>query len=483
MMIEQGYQQQVYLKALHETALALMNRLHIKDLLETIVKRACEIFKTPHGFIYLVQPEVDALVLKVGIGTYQSYLGVQRKKDAHSASSEVWKTGKPLTVMDYQKWDGRATDRDVGRDLIKSIIGLPLISGSAVVGVIGVGFSEKKKNFSLDELYVMERFADLASIALDNAKLYQALQTELEERKRVEAELRESEINYRGIFDSVNDLIFVIDEQTGEIVDINQKVMEIVGFQCCKEDCLSYISTDLRASLTNVVQQSLSGPKMQRYVMEWQPPGKPSSMWLEISTRQAVIGSNTRILAVARDVTDRKKFEEQLEHQADHDALTGLPNRRMLKRYLDRAISKTEQEKVTMAVVYIDLDGFKQVNDWFGHNAGDDVLKQVAMKISSNIGLNDIVARMGGDEFVVVLTDFGDMNGLEILLQQLEKACHYSLEMSGRIVTVNGSMGVSLFPTDGKSTDALIRKADKAMYLCKEKEKESYCLASLLTTI
>jgi len=81
MKTEQWYQQQLYLNALHETAIALMNRLNVNDLLETIVKRACEILKTPHGFVYLVQPEVDALVLKVGIGTYQSYLGVHRKKD------------------------------------------------------------------------------------------------------------------------------------------------------------------------------------------------------------------------------------------------------------------------------------------------------------------------------------------------------------------------------------------------------------------
>jgi len=475
MKTEQGYQQQVYLKALHETALALMNRLNIKDLLETIVKRACEILNTPHGFIYLAQPEVDAMVLKVGIGTYQSYLGVHRKKDAHSASSEVWKTGKPLTVVDYQKWDGRARDRHLERDAIQAIICLPLTSGSEVVGVIGVGFRVKKESFSQDELYVMERFADLASIALDNAKLYQALQTELEERKRVEAALRESEINYRGIFDSVNDLIFVIDAQTGGIVDINQKVIELFGFQCCKEDCLPYIAADLTTSLTNVIQQSLSGPKMQRHEMEWQPPGMQSPIWMEISTRQATIGSSTRILAVARDVTDRKKFEDQLEHQAYHDALTGLPNRRMLERYLDRAISKTEKEKVVIAVVYIDLDGFKQVNDWFGHNAGDDILKQVAMKMGNYVGQNDIVARMGGDEFVVVLNDFGDMEGLKTLLQHLKKACHCSLEMTGRTVTVTASMGFSIFPGDGQSAAALIRKADKAMYLCKETYRESYC--------
>lgn len=478
MVTEQGYQQQAYLKALHETAIALMNRLNIKDLLETIVKRACEILKTPHGFIYLVQPDVDALVLKVGIGTYESYLGVHRRKDAHSASSEVWKTGKPLTVVDYQKWDGRARDRYLERDGIQAIIGLPLTSGLEVVGVIGVGFREKKAIFSHDELYVMERFADLASIALDNAKLYQELQMELEERKRAEEALRESEINYHKIFDSVNDLIFVIDVQTGMIVDINEKVIELFDLSCSKEECLSYIPANLMTSLHHVVQKSLSTSEKQRHVIECQLPGAQYPIWLEISTRQAMIGSSNKILAVARDVTERKKFEEQLEQQAYHDALTGLPNRRMLERHLDKVINETEKERVLLAVVYVDLDGFKQVNDWFGHNVGDDVLKQVAIKMSDYIGSNDLVARIGGDEFVVVLTDFSDMEELNGLLERLKKACCYSFEMTGEVIRVTASMGVSIFPDDGQSASVLIRMADKAMYVCKETDSNSYCFVS-----
>ena len=478
MITEQGYQQQAYLKALHETALALMNRLNLNELLETIVNRACEILGTPHGFIYLVQPEVDAMVLKVGTGTYQSYLSVHRKKNEHSASSEVWKNGKPLTVVDYQQWDGRAKDRHLERDAIQAIIGLPLTSGAEVVGVIGVGFQDKKQSFSQGELYVMERFADLASFALDNAKLYQALQLELEERKRVEAALRESEMNYRGIFDAVNDLIFVIDAETSGIVDINQKVMELFGFPCCKEECLAYIAADLTPALTNVLQQSLNGSQMQRHELEWHPPGKQSSIWLEINTRQAVIGSSTRVLAVARDVTDRNQFEAQLAHQAYHDALTGLPNRRVLERHLELLLSANEKNTAAIAVAFIDLDGFKQVNDWFGHDLGDDILKQTAVKMSKGIGPNDMAARMGGDEFVVVFHDFGDGERLQALLQQLEQACRCSLELDGRTVAVTASIGVSVFPGDGQTAAALIREADKAMYVCKETARGGYCLAA-----
>ncbi len=478
MATKQSQQQMKYTDILHETALALINRLDINELLETIITRACEILKTPHGFIYLLEPEEDAMVVKVGLGVYQSYQGVRRKKDEPSASSAVWRSGKPLSVIDYQHWAGRANDRMINRYSIQAIICLPLMSGEQVVGLIGVGFQVQKKSFSKAEEDVMERFAALASLALDNAKLYQALQNELEEKKRVAAALHASEMNYRGIFDSVSDLIFVMDAQTGDIVDINQKVMELLDYQCEKKECLPDIAAELTSTLLHVVQQLRADPRLKRYMLEWKRPGK--SIWLEFSIRQAEIASRERILAVARDVSDRKKFEDQLEYQAYHDALTGLPNRRMLERHLTELIAQTEKLAlpIVLAVVFIDLDGFKQVNDWFGHDAGDNVLKQVALKMGNYVGESDLVARMGGDEFVVVLNDAGDRGILTTVLQQLKNACRCTVESKGQTVTVMASMGVSLFPADGQSAAELIRKADKAMYRCKETARGDYCLAS-----
>ncbi|WP_346354116.1 sensor domain-containing protein [Azotosporobacter soli] len=477
-MATEQSQQQRYGEALHETALALMNRLDTKELLETIITRACEILKTPHGFIYILEPEEDAMVVKVGLGIYQSYQGVRRKKDEPSASSAVWRSGKPLSVVDYQHWAGRAHDRMINRYSIKSIICLPLTSDEKVIGLIGVGFEVQKESFSQAEEDVMERFAALASLALDNAKLYQALQNELEEKKRVAAALRDSEMNYRGIFDSVSDLIFVMDAQTGDLVDINQNVLELFDYQCEKKDCLPDIAAELTNTLLHVVQQLRADPKLKRYMLEWKLPGK--TVWLEFSIRQAVIASRERILAVARDVSDRKKFEDQLEYQAYHDVLTGLPNRRMLERHLTELIAQTEKRALpnVLAVVFIDLDGFKQVNDWFGHDAGDNVLKQVALKMGNYIGESDLAARMGGDEFVVVLNEAGDRSILTTLLQQLKKACRCVVEVKGRTVTVTASMGVSLFPADGRSAAELIRRADKAMYRCKKTARGGYCLVS-----
>ncbi len=118
----------------------------------------------------------------------------------------------------------------------------------------------------------------------------------------------------------------------------------------------------------------------------------------------------------------------------------------------------------------------------WNNNVGDDVLKKVAMKMGTYVGQNDIIARMGGDEFVVILNDFGDMEGLKTLLQHLKKACHCVLKMTGRAVKVTASMGVSIFPGDGQSTATLIRQADKAMYLCKETGRDSYCLVSQCLT-
>lgn len=474
---KQENQQQLYLKALHETALALMNRLELNDLLQTIVGRACEILQTAHGFIYLLEPETNVMVVKVGLGVYQSYLGALRHREEASASSEVWRSGRMLTITDYHHWAGRAVDRNLHppQHTIHSMICLPLKSGAEVVGLIGVAFREVKAAFSPDEVYVMERLADLASIALDNAKLYQALQTELEERKRAEEALRASEINYRGIFDSVSDLIFVIDPQSARIVDCNERVSELSGAIDDKRQLLA----ELSATLLPTIQQLLAGASEQRWTVQWLPSQRREPIWLEFSVRQAVLGTTARVLAVARDVTERKVFEENLKRQAYHDALTDLPNRRLLEKHLDRLIDRAAEESSALtAVIFIDLDGFKQVNDWLGHEAGDAVLRRVAMEMKSYVGEQGLVARMGGDEFVAVVDDVHARGGLKVALQALKNACYCKMERSGRTVTVTGSMGVSLFPGDGSSAAALIRNADKAMYLCKETQRDGYRLAS-----
>ncbi len=186
--------QNEYLAALNETTLALMNRLEIDDLLKAIIARAGNLLGTSHGFIFLVDSEgkgtdsspTPTMVLRVGVGVYSKYLGICLKP-YEGLVGKVWQTGQTMVVEDYQTWPGRLSI--FRNDVFHAIVAAPLKSGPNVVGVIGLGRLEVGQIFREDEIELLNRFAQLASIALDNAQLYTSAQQELAERKRTEKEL------------------------------------------------------------------------------------------------------------------------------------------------------------------------------------------------------------------------------------------------------------------------------------------------------
>ena len=162
------------LEALHETTLGVMDRLDLDDLLRTLLARAADMLDTPHGYLYLVEPDGDALTNRVSVGLLESELG-QRLARGTGLAGTVWTTGSPLVVDDYDAWDGRSPDFPQGR--VSSIAGVPLRSGSGVVGVLGMARGRQDpRGFAPPEVEALERFARLASVALDNARLYAAAQ-------------------------------------------------------------------------------------------------------------------------------------------------------------------------------------------------------------------------------------------------------------------------------------------------------------------
>ncbi len=180
--------QNTYLAALHETTLALMNRLDVKDVLEAIVVRAAALVGTEHGYVYLVEPETDDLVVHIGVGYFHDRRGYRiRRDEIQGLAGHVRLTGQPLAVDDYQAWPGRRPDFAAGP--FHANVGMPLKSGGNVIGVLGLAHVEPGRTFKGEELDILARLAQLASIALDNARLFTTAQQELAERKRAEADL------------------------------------------------------------------------------------------------------------------------------------------------------------------------------------------------------------------------------------------------------------------------------------------------------
>jgi PAS domain S-box-containing protein len=194
-----------YLAALHETALGLSEQGGAGGLLERIVTWAGQVVGTPHGYICLIEPGAREMVLRVGTGAYADLVGLRMLK-GEGLSGKVWETGAPLAVPDYSRWEGRV--QRFADDVFRAVLGVPLSSGGMVTGVIGLSRTEPGRTFDDDEVEQVSRFAELASVALDNARLYAATRQELAERRRAEEQVRAAERRFRTLVEQIPAMVY-----------------------------------------------------------------------------------------------------------------------------------------------------------------------------------------------------------------------------------------------------------------------------------
>ncbi len=205
---------------------------------------------------------------------------------------------------------------------------------------------------------------------------------------------------------------------------------------------------------------------------EWQASTAPhGEQWLH----RQVVAVEGGVVAIVRDITERKLTEQRIRHIAHHDDLTGLPNRSLIRDRLDQAILHAQRRERSVAVAFIDLDGFKLVNDGLGHNAGDELLKIVGKRMQECLRREDTLGRFGGDEFVVILADQSD-NPLQLapILEKIRQAVHEPVLLGGQEVQVSCSMGVVMYPRDGGDPNTLMMNADAAMYRAKDMGKNVF---------
>lgn len=185
--------------------------------------------------------------------------------------------------------------------------------------------------------------------------------------------------------------------------------------------------------------------------------------------------AETQIVAgSARDVTKRKVAEDRLRRGAHYDNLTGLPNRDFFRDRLEQEMKRAGRIQLPLALLYIDLDGFKQVNDQHGHECGDELLRQCADRLRACVRGSDTVARLGGDEFTSIITEIAHLVHVDIIAQHILDELGRVFLVNGRELSVTGSIGIALYPRDASSSDELIRHADKALYAAKEEGRNNF---------
>jgi diguanylate cyclase (GGDEF)-like protein len=181
---------------------------------------------------------------------------------------------------------------------------------------------------------------------------------------------------------------------------------------------------------------------------------------------------------VGRDVTVQKVAEELVQHRATHDSLTGLPNRAMFSALLEQALRSAKRHERKLAIFFIDLDGFKAVNDLLGHDAGDSLLRQMAIRFCDAVRTSDVVVRLGGDEFVVLGQELVERDGAAVVAQKLLGAAALPMQVAGQECRVGASIGISVFPDDGDDENSLMKNADQAMYAAKREGKNAFRFSS-----
>lgn len=197
--------------------------------------------------------------------------------------------------------------------------------------------------------------------------------------------------------------------------------------------------------------------------------------WIELSEVRDTLGARSHYVAVVNDVTDKKRAEQELRYLANYDTLTGLPNRSLLAERLARAVVRARRQEARVAVLFLDLDRFKDINDSLGHAAGDRILKAAAARLLGLVRESDTVARLGGDEFTVVVEDVVDVASAEAMAEKIIAAFGEPLELDGRSeVTISPSIGISLYPDHGLVPTDLLKFADTAMYQAKDRGRNTY---------
>jgi diguanylate cyclase (GGDEF)-like protein/PAS domain S-box-containing protein len=295
--------------------------------------------------------------------------------------------------------------------------------------------------------------------------------------KQRERELNVAMRNQQAIFDAAGEGIAFV--RHGRIDSANGALARMVGVT--RDDLLGRPVAEILADRSDwdVIERATSaaggrGDAAIHEVKLYETDGK--TVWCQLTAREAGDGAS-RIL-VLTDITALKRREELAWHQANHDELTGLPNRRLLVEHARRLLSAALRQRRQAALMVLDLDHFKEINDLLGHAYGDGLLRRVAGRLSGVLRDYDVVARAGGDEFVVLLPEIEQPSVAILVAEKLIAAASESIEAPGRTILMHASIGIALFPDDGQELEGLMSAADDAMYAAKAAGKNRYHLAT-----
>jgi diguanylate cyclase (GGDEF)-like protein/PAS domain S-box-containing protein len=369
----------------------------------------------------------------------------------------VWSSRQPVWLQDVT-FLARASG-------LRAAVAIPVLSRDEVVAVLTFYMRERRE----------EDAGLLALVSVVAAQLGSVIQ-----RKRTEEALRASEEKFRAVAETASDAIVVADSH-GEVTYFNSGAERT--FQLPAREAVGRALTVLLPERFHETYQSEVGdllsagaPSVGRTIEVAARRSDGTEFPVELSLANWVARGQTFVTAIIRDITDRRQAEEQIRHLAFHDALTGLPNRLLFGDRLQMAINHARRYKQRVAVLFVDIDRFKIINDSLGHTRGDRLLQDVAERLRDCLREDDTIARFGGDEFTLLLSSVTRVEDAVSVAGKILKALEAPFPQAGSDLFVTPSIGVALYPDDGHDLETLVKNADAAMYQAKEQGGNRYQL-------
>jgi diguanylate cyclase (GGDEF)-like protein/PAS domain S-box-containing protein len=299
---------------------------------------------------------------------------------------------------------------------------------------------------------------------------------DITERRHTEHEKAASELRYRRLFETAQDGILILNAETGQIADVNPFLTEMLGYS--KEELLGKrlweIGAFIDAGKSREAYKELQRNNYIRYEdLPLETKGRERRE-VEFVSNAYMVDSERVIQCNIRDISERKRLERNLAFAATHDFVTGLPNRALFNDHYVLAQAGAKRYHKKLAIMVLDIDHFKGINDALGHPYGDQLLKEFGSRLSSIVRKTETVSRMGGDEFALLLTEVVETEDIANVAQKILENARKPFMIDNHEVRITASIGISNYPDDGEDIETLVKYADTAMYQAKRSGRNSY---------
>ena len=448
----------------------LMNAEETAEALQNAIRAICESEGWEAGQYWCVDRGRDLMCFQTGWSV--SRRAIKRVYEHARALTfapgvglvgSVWQSGEPLWVDDLGH-EQRLLRKDLGAQTgWNNAFLFPVLFKNEVIGVLD--FNAPMIQRPDEQL--------LQVIAVLGAQI-----GNFHHRALAMQRLAESEERYASTIELAAIGISHV-EASGRFVHVNRRLCEMLGYT--REELLELTVKDVShpddANVTDASALSLRAGHIDSFKAEkryLRKDGTPIWVRISVAEKRRTSGAAEYDISVVEDISERKRAEARVQYLATHDELTGLPNRAMFAQLLSHSIEVARRETRQFAVLFIDLDRFKIINDSLGHEAGDELLKEMGARIRRCLRTSDVVARLGGDEFVVLVDGLDDASEASVVARNILHALLKPAEIMGQECRITASIGISSYPKDADDPRTLMKSADMAMYLAKEEGKNNF---------